>query len=72
MSRRKKDDPGPELVSREFCDERTKRVETLIEGMENRIINAINKKNGMSWQAKATIIASAIGALAAIIVAILR
>ena len=72
MSRRKKDNPGPELVSREFCDERTKRVETLIEGMENRILNAINKKNSMSWQAKATIAAALIGAVAAVIVALLR
>lgn len=71
MSERKRKNPE-ELVSRSFCDERVKYVETLIGGMEDRIINAINKKNSMSWQAKATIIAALIAALGAVVVAAIK
>jgi len=65
---KKDDNPGEGFVPIPFCDERTKRIEAKIEGMETRILNALNKKNSLSWPAKATIISSMVMAAASIIV----
>ncbi|MBA7695527.1 hypothetical protein ES703_104155 [subsurface metagenome] len=63
--------PGEGFVPIPFCDERTKRIEAKIDGMENRILNALNKRNSLSWQAKATILGSFIIALSSITVALI-
>ena len=67
---RKEDNPG-EFVPRTFCDERTHRIEEKIDSTKTEIINAINNHHNppMTWQAKATIIASFIGSAAAVIIA---
>lgn len=66
-----KKNPGNGYVSTAFCDERTKRIEAKIDGMETRILSALNKKNSLSWQAKATIIGSFVMGLSSIIVALI-
>lgn len=68
----KRKDPN-DFVSRSFCDERVRRIEEKIDSVKTDIINALNAKHNppMPWQAKATIIASFIGASAAIIVAVI-
>lgn len=68
----KKDNPG-KFVPRSFCDERTRRIEEKIDSTKTDILNAINDKTHppMTWQAKATIIASFIGSASAIIIALI-
>jgi len=74
MSGESKDNPGPnpgKFVPIPFCNERTKRIEEKMDGMENKILLAISKKNSLTWQAKATILGSFIIALSSIIVAVI-
>lgn len=59
-------------VTRELCDERTKRIEQLIQSMKTDILLAMKKEHSMGWKAKATIIAAAILSAASIIVAIIQ
>lgn len=61
-------------VSRELCDERTKRLEQKIDGMKNEILLAIKNKgnNGMSWKAKASIIGSVLLSFSSIVVAYIQ
>jgi len=68
----KKDNPG-KYVPRSFCDERTHRIEQKIDSMKTEVINAINGKvhPPMTWQAKATIIASFVGSATAVIIALI-
>ena len=62
-----------EYVTKEFCDERTCRIEEKIESVKKDIIDAINNHNPpMSWQAKATIIASTIMSVTSIVVALIN
>ena len=70
LSRKKKKNPG-DFVPRSFCDERTHRIEEKIDSTKTDILNAINNHRNppMTWQAKATIIASFIGSAAAVIIA---
>ncbi len=70
MASKKPDNPG--FVPIPFCDERTKRIEAKIEGMKNEILNAVNEKNSLSWQAKAVIVSSVVMATASIIVAAIQ
>jgi len=69
---RKKHNPG-DFVPRTFCDERTHRIEQQIDSTKKEIINAINNHHNppMTWQAKATIIATFITSAAAVIIAFL-
>ena len=60
-----------EFVSRDLCDERTKRVEQKIDSMKNEILLAIKDEHSMSWKAKAAIISSVIMATSSIIVAVI-
>lgn len=66
-----KENPGKGFVPIPFCDERTKRIEAKIDGMKTEILGALNKKNSLSWQAKATIIGSFVMGLSSIIVALI-
>lgn len=59
-------------MTRELCDERTKRLEQKIDGMKNEILLAIKNRNGMSWKAKATIVGSVLLSFSSIIVAYIQ
>ena len=63
------DNPGKGYITKTFCDERARRIEEKIDGMQVKILSALKEKNGLSWQAKATILASFVMGLSSIIVA---
>jgi len=72
LPRKKRSNPR-EFVPRSFCDERTRRIEQKIDSMKTEVVNAINNHQHppMTWQAKATIIASGIASASAVIIAFL-
>jgi len=69
LAPKKPNNPG--FVTKTFCDERARRIEEKIDGMQDKILSALNERNGLSWQAKATILGSFIMGASAVIVAII-
>jgi len=69
MSKEKKSNP---YVSREFCNERTNRIEAKIDSMKNDILLAIHEKNSIGWKTKASIIGSLLFSVTSIIVAFIQ
>jgi len=63
--------PGSGFVTTQFCDERARRIEEKIDGMQVKILSALKEKNGLSWQAKATILGSFIMGISSIAVALI-
>lgn len=66
MAEEEKSNP---YVTKEFCNERTNRIEEKIDSMKTEILFAIKDRNSIGWKAKATIIASLIISGTSIVIA---